>query len=227
MRWTIHVTCSKHGGSHVVEVPHTTRRDRLFVEWAAAHRWAVPKRNVLALAVAPPGAAIEATFEGPPGQGSFGARSDPKHHTQRARGSRQRIVLRRGDPSGLVMADPAKRRELTVFEKHQLRVARQTLRMPDQAVGILGGPTKEEAREIIRKLTGRGERRDASRPPSHLARLLAQAGVKHASLHVERLLRAGVAPAEIEFRARARDVAALTRGDPRHRTKSKKARRSC
>ncbi len=44
---------------------------------------------------------------------------------------------------------------LTVPEKHQLRVARKTLTLSDVGALILGGPTKEEARQIILKLTGK------------------------------------------------------------------------
>ena len=44
---------------------------------------------------------------------------------------------------------------LTVPEKHQLRIARDTLKMPDAMVGVMGGPTKEEAKEIIKRLTAR------------------------------------------------------------------------
>ena len=47
-----------------------------------------------------------------------------------------------------------KRRELSIPEKHQLKVARDTLKMHDAAVGIMGGPSKAEAREIIERLTG-------------------------------------------------------------------------
>jgi len=43
--------------------------------------------------------------------------------------------------------------ELTVFEKHQLKIAKQTLTFHDAAVAIMGGPTKEEARKIIKRLT--------------------------------------------------------------------------
>ncbi|KKL26373.1 hypothetical protein LCGC14_2395950 [marine sediment metagenome] len=41
---------------------------------------------------------------------------------------------------------------LTVPEQHQLKIAKDTLRMPDAMVGVMGGPTKEQAREIIKKL---------------------------------------------------------------------------
>ena len=44
-------------------------------------------------------------------------------------------------------------RTLTVPEKHQLRIARQTLKLSDVGSLILGGPSKAEAREIIRRLT--------------------------------------------------------------------------
>ena len=51
-------------------------------------------------------------------------------------------------------------RKLSVFEKHQLRIARKTLRMPEEIVGYLSlvsnSPSLEEAREIVRKLTGKG-----------------------------------------------------------------------
>jgi hypothetical protein len=49
----------------------------------------------------------------------------------------------------------SKKRELSVFEKHQLKIARQTINMPDAMVGVMGGPSKEEAREIVRRLTGK------------------------------------------------------------------------
>ncbi len=43
-------------------------------------------------------------------------------------------------------------RRLSVPERHQLKVARQTLRMPDAMVGVMGGPNKAQAREIIARL---------------------------------------------------------------------------
>ncbi len=46
-------------------------------------------------------------------------------------------------------------RKLDVFEKHQLRIARRTLTMAPAMVAVFGGPTIEEAREIIARLTGR------------------------------------------------------------------------
>ncbi len=46
---------------------------------------------------------------------------------------------------------------LTVPDQHQLKIARDTLKMPDEIarLRILGGPTKDEARAIILRLTGR------------------------------------------------------------------------
>lgn len=48
-------------------------------------------------------------------------------------------------------------RALSVPETHQLKIARDTLRMPDAMVGVMGGPTKAEAVEIVKKLTGKKE----------------------------------------------------------------------
>jgi hypothetical protein len=48
------------------------------------------------------------------------------------------------------------RRVLTTSEKHQLRIARQTYNMPDAMIGVMGGGmTREEARRVIRELTGK------------------------------------------------------------------------
>jgi len=51
-------------------------------------------------------------------------------------------------------------RKLTVSEKHQLAIARKTLRMSDVGVAIMGGMTKVEAREIADRLEAKlGKRR--------------------------------------------------------------------
>jgi len=42
--------------------------------------------------------------------------------------------------------------ELSVPEKHQLKIARDTLKMSDAGANVMGGPTKEEAKEIIARL---------------------------------------------------------------------------
>jgi hypothetical protein len=52
---------------------------------------------------------------------------------------------------------------LSVPEQHQLRVARRTLELSDVGALVLGGPTKAEAREIIRRLTGREPRENPRR----------------------------------------------------------------
>jgi hypothetical protein len=39
---------------------------------------------------------------------------------------------------------------------HQLQIAKKTLKMPDQMVGVMGGMTKEEAKEILRKYSVKG-----------------------------------------------------------------------
>ena len=41
---------------------------------------------------------------------------------------------------------------MSIFEKHQLRIAKKTLKMPDGMVGIMGGMTKQEAKEFIKKM---------------------------------------------------------------------------
>ncbi len=51
-------------------------------------------------------------------------------------------------------------RKLSVPEKHQLRIARKTLKMSDAGAFIMGPPTKEEARRIILDLTGKPARED-------------------------------------------------------------------
>ena len=44
-------------------------------------------------------------------------------------------------------------RRLTVPERHQLRIARDTLKLSDVGARVFGGPTKDEARETVRRLT--------------------------------------------------------------------------
>ncbi len=44
---------------------------------------------------------------------------------------------------------------MNTFDKHQLNIARRTLQMSDAGARIMGGMTKEEAREIIKRLTGK------------------------------------------------------------------------
>lgn len=48
-----------------------------------------------------------------------------------------------------------RKRNLSIPEQHQLRIARRTLKMPDAMVGVMGGPNKEESREIIKRLSRR------------------------------------------------------------------------
>ena len=49
-------------------------------------------------------------------------------------------------------------RNLSVPERHQLKIARATLKMSDVGALIMGGPSKEEARKIIERLTARRKR---------------------------------------------------------------------
>ena len=49
------------------------------------------------------------------------------------------------------------KRDLTIFDKHQLKVARQTLRYSDVGAKIMGGMTKAEARAFIARLKKEGK----------------------------------------------------------------------
>ena len=40
---------------------------------------------------------------------------------------------------------------LDPFTAHEVNIARQTLRMPDAILGVMGGMTKEQAKRILRK----------------------------------------------------------------------------
>lgn len=42
--------------------------------------------------------------------------------------------------------------KLSTPEKHQLKIAKQTLKMNDTFANIMGGMTKEEAREFLKKI---------------------------------------------------------------------------
>ena len=42
------------------------------------------------------------------------------------------------------------KQNLSTPEKHQLRIAKQTLNMPDIVASIMGGMTKNEAREFLK-----------------------------------------------------------------------------
>ena len=48
--------------------------------------------------------------------------------------------------------DPQK---LSPPEKHQLKIAKDTLKMSDAMARVMGGMTKEEAREVVKKLEGK------------------------------------------------------------------------
>ena len=53
---------------------------------------------------------------------------------------------------GVTKGNPHNPRRLTVQEQHQLKIAKDTLKMPDAMVGVMGGMTKEQAREVIKSL---------------------------------------------------------------------------
>lgn len=45
---------------------------------------------------------------------------------------------------------------MDTFDKHQLKIARDTIRMTDAGAAIMGAMTKAEAVAVIKRLTGRG-----------------------------------------------------------------------
>lgn len=63
-------------------------------------------------------------------------------------------------------AQSAAQREsrLSVPEKHQLRIARQNAEMNPAMQGVMGGPSIEESKKIIERLTGRPYKRPKISP---------------------------------------------------------------
>jgi hypothetical protein len=41
---------------------------------------------------------------------------------------------------------------MNVFNKHQIKIAKATLRMSDAGALIMGGMTKEQARDVLKRL---------------------------------------------------------------------------
>lgn len=79
------------------------------------------------------------------GGGNISARTKYYMRSRMARGQARAARLR-ANPKG---------RELSVPEKHQLKIARDTLKMNETMARVMGGPSHAEAREIILRLTGR------------------------------------------------------------------------
>lgn len=42
--------------------------------------------------------------------------------------------------------------KLDFFQKRQLQIAKQTLKMPNAIAAVMGGPSKAEARMIVKRL---------------------------------------------------------------------------
>ena len=49
--------------------------------------------------------------------------------------------------------------KLDIFERRQLKIARDTLKMSDVGAMVMGGVTKAEAKEIIKRLTAKKRRK--------------------------------------------------------------------
>ena len=54
------------------------------------------------------------------------------------------------------------KRKLTVPDQHRLKIALDTLRMNDIMARVMGGMTKDEARQVIEELTGKKPVDDAT-----------------------------------------------------------------
>lgn len=65
-------------------------------------------------------------------------------------------------------------KNLSVSEKHQLKIAKDTLKMHDAIAKVMGGPSKEEARNIIKKLTGKTIKEDVPLTPEQQQLLINQ-----------------------------------------------------
>jgi len=61
----------------------------------------------------------------------------------------------RKEKTQLEMVEEALGRQLSVPEKHQLAIAYKTVKMPEAMVGVMGGMTTQQAKDIIKKLTGK------------------------------------------------------------------------
>ena len=44
------------------------------------------------------------------------------------------------------------KKELSVFDKHQIKIAKETLKMSEVGARIMGGMTHDQAKEILKKL---------------------------------------------------------------------------
>src|SRR6202007_107296 len=64
-------------------------------------------------------------------------------------------TMRSSNPAELLImgANPTGHRTnaLTTFDKHQIAIAKKTLKMSDMGARIMGGMTKDEAREVLRR----------------------------------------------------------------------------
>jgi len=49
------------------------------------------------------------------------------------------------------------KRKLSVFDTHRLKIARDTLKMPDEIANVLGGMNKAESRAFINKMKREGK----------------------------------------------------------------------
>jgi len=82
-----------------------------------------------------------------------------------------------------VSAPPKEPKKLDAFERHTLAIARQSLRMPDAILGVMGGTDKTQATETVRKLTGHDASSNASSNASSTSWPISGRSLSAAELH--------------------------------------------
>lgn len=47
---------------------------------------------------------------------------------------------------------------MNVFDKHKLKIAKDTLKMTDVGAAVMGGMTKDEAKKVVEEFEGKGKK---------------------------------------------------------------------
>jgi hypothetical protein len=66
--------------------------------------------------------------------------------------------LRKGESGKIEDVEAYVRRGLSVPEAHQLKIAKDTLKMPSAMQGVMGGPSPEQARKTVQRLEGKAKK---------------------------------------------------------------------
>lgn len=116
-----------------------------------------------------------------------------------------------------VRKNPGKK--LSVPERHQLKIARDTMKMSDVGASIMGGPSKAEAREIIKRLTGKYPIEAKENPSKSDRKLLTDAGAYRGAKGFQPHNRSDVLAARVKLLQRAK-------GTPRYASLVKSFRKA-